>query len=122
MNNRILSGEIRSLRIYLGESDKFQQKPVWKLVLEQARNIGIAGCTVIHGTLSFGAGRRIHSDISPETATDLPILIEVVDESKRLERFLEKVKPMLSGTLITEERAFVHHYQPRHSPATGEEV
>jgi PII-like signaling protein len=111
MTHRILSGELRCLRIYVGESDNFHHKPVWKQVLEKARESGIAGCTVVGGMLGFGAGRRIHSDFPPEQAIDLPILIEVVDEPDRIETFLQSVEPMLSGTLVTEERAFVHHYQ-----------
>jgi PII-like signaling protein len=122
MSTRILAGEMRCLRIYLGENDKLQHKLVWKEILEKARNSGIAGCTMMGGMRGFGAGRRIHSDFPPDYAIDLPMLIEVVDESSRLDQFLEEVKPLLSGTLITEERALVHHYQPSHSPSKNEEV
>ena len=118
MTERKLSGELRCLRVYLGESDKFQHKIVWKQILERARAVGISGCTVLGGRAGFGAGRRIHSDFPPEVMMDLPMLVELVDESDWLDKFLEDVKPMLLGALVTEERALVHHYQPG-QPTTG---
>ena len=87
MTERKISGERRCLRVYLGENDKFQNKIVWKQILERARAEGISGCTVLGGKAGFGAGRNIHSDFPPEVMMDLPILVELVDESDRLDRF-----------------------------------
>ena len=114
MNESKLAGEHRLLRIHIGEEDKFKHKSLSRLILERAREAHLAGCTLIRGMAGFGKGRRVHTEMQMEGAGwDLPIVIEVIDERDKLEKFLREIEPWLSGTLVTEERALVHHYSSR---------
>ena len=117
MSKPSLSGEHRLLCIHIGEEDKFERRRLGQLILERAREKGLAGCTVIRGMAGFGKGRRLHTQFQMEGAGwDLPIVIEVVDEKDKVDRFLKEIEPLLGGTLVTEERAMVHHYSSRTSP------
>lgn len=106
------------LRIHIGEEDKYQRKHLSQLILQKAREAGLPGCTLMKGMAGFGKGRRVHNEMQMEGAGwDLPIVIEVVGVSCSIDRFLKEVEPMLGGTLVTEERALVHHYSGRSEPA-----
>jgi len=106
-----LAGEHRLLRIHIGEEDKYERKRLSQLILDAARKTRMAGCTLVRGMAGFGKGRRGHNELQMEGAGwDLPIVIEVVDSIEKVEVFLKLVEPMLGGTLVTEERALVHHY------------
>ena len=121
MSNSNLTGEHRLLRIHVGEEDKFERKRLTQLIIERARESHLAGCTVIKGMAGFGKGRRVHTELQMEGAGwDLPVVIEVADQKEKLTRFLEEIEPMLSGTLVTEERAMVHHYSSRAPSEPGE--
>ncbi|MBI3336135.1 DUF190 domain-containing protein [Candidatus Peregrinibacteria bacterium] len=111
MNERNLVDEHRLLRIHIGEEDKFERKRLSQLILEKARERNLAGCTIVRGMAGFGKGRRLHTQFQMEGAGwDLPLVIEVIDQLETIERFLKEIEPMLGGTLVTEERALVHHY------------
>lgn len=111
MNEPTLLGEHRLLRIHIGEEDKFERKRLSQLILEKAQVKGLAGCSLVRGIAGFGKGRRLHTQFQLEGAGwDLPVVIEVVDTSERVDRFLKEIEPYLAGTLVTEERAWVHHY------------
>ncbi|MBI3336121.1 DUF190 domain-containing protein [Candidatus Peregrinibacteria bacterium] len=114
MSESILAGEHRLLRIHFGEEDKFERTRLSQLILKLARKQNLAGCTIVRGMAGFGKGHRLHTQFQMEGAGwDLPLVIEVVDQKEKIERFLKEIEPMLSGTLVTEERAMVHHYSAR---------
>src|SRR5574342_681205 len=108
---RILDGEQAMVRIYLGESHRWRHQPLWRALLERLRAEGFAGATVIHGAAGFGASSVIHTESLVELSTDLPVLIEVVDDNVHLERLLPILDEMLTGgALVTVERLRVLKY------------
>jgi PII-like signaling protein len=108
---RILDGEQALVRIFLGESDQWKHRPLARALLERLRSEGFAGATVIHGTAGFGASSVIHTASLVELSTDLPVLIEVVDDDEHIERLLPILDEMLTGgALVTMERVRVLKY------------
>lgn len=122
MTYRPLSKEQTLLRIYIGESDKHDHKPLAEFIIAEARKQKLAGCTIFKGTTGFGAGGLIHSDFPPDYAENLPIIIELVDTDHHLFPFLESIEPHLQGVLVTEEKLHVHQYRPRNVSAKKKEV
>ncbi len=74
------------LRIFIGESDSFKGKPLYEQIVLKARELNLAGATVIHGTMGFGAGSRIHTTKIVRLSEDLPIIVELVDTEEKLEQ------------------------------------
>jgi PII-like signaling protein len=108
---RILDGEQSLVRIFLGESDRWKHRPLSRALLERLRAEGFAGATVIHGIAGFGASSVIHTTSLVELSSDLPVLIEVVDDDAHIERLLPILDEMLSvGALVTVERVRVLKY------------
>ena len=108
---RILDGEQALVRIFLGESDTWQHQPLGRALLDRLRREGFAGATVIHGIAGFGASSIIHTASLVELSSDLPVLIEVVDDDVHVERLLPILDEMLTGgALVTIERVRVLKY------------
>jgi len=122
MSYRPLSGQQTLLRIFIGESDKHVGKPLFEFILEEARKMGIAGCSVFRGAMGFGAGGAIHSDFPPDYAINLPIIVELVDTQGHVSRFLNFIEPYLQGTLVTEEKLHIHHYRHHRSGKSRKET
>jgi PII-like signaling protein len=103
------------LRIFIGSSDHWHGKSLYQALVEEAKNQGLAGATVLQGVMGYGARSRIHTarliDISP----DLPIVVEVVDEDAKIQAFLPTVHEMVTEGLVTLEAARVLLYQHRDS-------
>lgn len=112
---RILDGEQALVRIFLGESDRWKHQPLARALLERLRREGFAGATVMQGSAGFGASSVIHTASLIELSTDLPVLIEVVDDDAHVERLLPILDEMLTGgALVTVERVRVLKYA--HAP------
>jgi PII-like signaling protein len=108
---RILDGAQSLVRIFVGESDLWQHRPLARALLERLRAEGFAGATVIHGSAGFGASSVIHTAGLIELSTDLPVLIEVVDDDAHIDRLLVILDEMLTGgALVTIERVRVLKY------------
>ena len=108
---RILDGEQSLVRIFVGESDVWHRQPLARALLERLRAEGFAGATVIHGVAGFGATSVIHTASLIELSSDLPVLIEVVDDDAHIERLLTILDEMLGGgALVTVERVRVLKY------------
>src|SRR5918994_6883220 len=108
---RILDGEQLLVRIFLGESDQWHHTPLARAMLERLRAEGFAGATVIHGVAGFGASSVIHTASLVELSTDLPVVIEVVDDQAHIDRLLPILDEMItSGALVTVERVRVLRY------------
>ncbi len=109
-----LEGEGKLLRIFIGEADKVNHKPLYEVLVLKAREIGMAGATVIRGVEGFGAASRIHTAKILRLSEDLPIIVELVDTEEKINRYVtiagELIDQAGSGALITEERAHVIHY------------
>jgi uncharacterized protein len=122
---RILDGEQFLVRIFLGESDQYHHTPLPRALLERLRREGYAGATVIHGIAGFGANSVIHTASLVELSSDLPVLIEVVDDEAHVERLLPILDEMVTGgALVTVERVRVVKYaagekRPHRSPSNA---
>lgn len=104
------------LRIFIGESDHWQGKPLHLAIVEKAREQGLAGATVLRGMEGFGARSVIHTSRLLDLSTDLPIVIEIVDKEDRVLEFLETAKEMVQDGLATLEKVrvvFYRHGEPR---------
>jgi hypothetical protein len=111
-----LEGEGKLLRIFIGEADKLKGKPLYEVMVHRAREIGMAGATVLRGVESYGAGSRIHTAKILRLSEDLPFIVELVDTEEKIDQFVAVAGDLLEqagcGGLITEERAHVIHYTP----------
>ncbi|AFL96081.1 hypothetical protein CL1_1886 [Thermococcus cleftensis] len=95
------------LRIYIGENDRFDGKPLYKAIVEKLHDMGIAGATVYRGIYGFGKKSRVHSADVMRLSTDLPIIIEVVDRGYKIENAIGEIKPMIKDGMITVEPTIV---------------
>lgn len=100
------------LRIFIGESDKYEHKPLYEWIVLQAREQGLAGATVLRGMMGFGANTRvIHTFKIERLSEDLPMVVEVVDTQEKLEAFLELIDPHIKAGLVTLEKAQIKFYR-----------
>lgn len=110
------------LRIYIGESDQHEGRPLYQAIVERLRDRGIAGSTVLRGIEGFGAHARLHTTRLLRLSEDLPILIEVVDSEERIHDILPELDGMVRDGLITMEKVQVIAYRGRDAgrlPADG---
>jgi len=112
-----LPSEVQLLRIFIGESDKHQHRPLYEVIVEEARRRGMAGATVLKGILGFGADSRMHTAKILRLSEDMPIVVEIVDKPERIAAFLPDLDKMITEGLITLETVRVLAY--RHSGQTG---
>ena len=105
-----LEGEQTLMRIFIGESDRLQSKPLYKVLLELFREEGFAGATVLRGVAGFGANSVLHTDRLLCLSQDLPLVIEVVDSAEKIENIIPQLDDMLQGGMITLEKARVIFY------------
>ena len=106
--------EASLLRIFIGESDKADGRPLYEVIVEEARKRGMAGATVLRGFLGFGANSRIHTSKVLRLSEDLPVVIEIVDAEDKIEAFLPELDSLVGEGLVTLEKARVITY--RHKP------
>ena len=98
------------LRIFLGEDDRADGKPLYEAIVLKAREMHLAGATVLRGPLGFGQTSRLHTTRILRLSEDLPVVVEVVDAEERINALLEAIEPMMSGGLVTLERVQVLRY------------
>ncbi|MGH7671015.1 MAG: DUF190 domain-containing protein [Gemmatimonadaceae bacterium] len=99
------------MRVHIGESDKFEGRPLYQQIVELLRTRHYAGCTVFRGIMGFGASAHLHTDRFLELSSDLPIVVECVDTPDRIEEVLPELDGMIGGGLITLERVRVIMYR-----------
>ena len=111
------SGQI--LRIYIGESDRWHHEPLYEAIVFKARELHMAGATVLRGPLGFGRSSRIHTAKILRLSEDLPMVIEIVDSPERIDRFLPVLDGMIGSGLVTLEKVQVLQYgkDVKHAPA-----
>lgn len=100
------------LRIFIGESDRHDGKPLHEAIVLTARERHLAGATVLRGAMGFGASSRIHTSKIMRLSLDLPLVIEIVDSEEKINAFLPVLDPMMGGGLVTLEKVRVLHYRP----------
>jgi PII-like signaling protein len=108
-------GKAKLMRIYIGEGDKWHDKPLHKALIESMRANDIAGATVYQGILGYGANRRIHRDTALHLSHDRPILISVIDSEEKLRAFLPMLGDMVQQGLVVLSDVdiikYTHDYQ-----------
>ncbi|MGI8957416.1 MAG: DUF190 domain-containing protein [Chthoniobacterales bacterium] len=98
------------LRIFVGESDRWQHQPLYEAIVLKARALQLAGATVLRGPMSFGAHSRIHTAKILRLSMDLPIVVEIVDTEGKVKSLLPFLDEMMNGGLVTLEKVKVIHY------------
>ena len=98
------------LRIFIGEDDKFGGSPLYEVIVLRAREMHLAGATVLRGPMGFGASSRLHTAKILRLSEDLPLVIEIVDSEEKIDDFLPVLDRMMSSGLITLEKVQVLHY------------
>ena len=99
------------LRIFIGESDKHEGKPLYEWLVLKAREAGLAGATVLRGIEGFGAHSRLHTAKILRLSEDLPIIVEIVDGLDKIEAFMPTVDHVIDEGLATLERVTVRFYR-----------
>jgi PII-like signaling protein len=108
-----ISEDGQLLRIFIGESDRWQGKPLYEAIILKAREMGIAGATMLRGMMGFGANSRIHTAKILRLSEDLPIVVEIVDNAEKIERLLPLIDEMVQEGLVTLEKVQVIQYRHR---------
>jgi len=99
------------LRIFTGASDRVHGRPLYEVLVEEARKQGMAGATVLRGTLGFGAASRIHTSKILRISEDLPVVVEIVDREDRIRDFLPLLDSYMEEGLVTMEKVEVIFYR-----------
>ena len=99
------------LRIFLGESDRCEHRPLYEAIVLKARELHLAGATALRGPMGFGKSSRLHTAKILRLSMDLPIVIEIVDTEDKLQSFLPALDEMMKGGLVTLEKVKVIDYR-----------
>lgn len=99
------------LRIFIGESDRYQHQPLYEAIVLKAREIGLAGATVLRGAMGFGPSSRLHTTKILRLSEDLPLVIEIVDVEEKINAFLPTLDAMVGDGLVTLEKVRTLHYR-----------
>jgi len=105
-----LIGEQQLMRIFIGESDRYNHQPLYEVLVELLRKEGFAGATVLRGICGFGANRVYHTQKQLDLSADMPIVIEVVDSQEKINVIMPQIDAMMGGGMITLEKATVIRY------------
>ncbi|MDD2708167.1 MAG: DUF190 domain-containing protein [Verrucomicrobiae bacterium] len=99
------------LRIFIGEDDRHEKRPLYEAIVLKARENHLAGATVLRGPMGFGASSRLHTAKVLRLSDDLPLVIEIVDEDAKIQAFLPTLENMMRRGLVTLEKVRVVHYR-----------
>ncbi|MBM4063809.1 MAG: DUF190 domain-containing protein [Planctomycetes bacterium] len=114
---RVLDGEQVLVRVFLGESDRWQHRPLPDALLERLRRLGFAGATVFRGVAGFGAHSVVHTANLLRLSQDLPVVVEIVDTEAKVQELLPILDEMVPEGLVTIEKVRVLRYRT-HRPGT----
>ena len=99
------------LRIFIGESDRWNHKPLYEAIVLKAREMHLGGATVLRGPMGFGKSSRMHTAKILRLSMDLPIVIEIVDSEEKIQALLPALEEMMSGGMVTLQRVQVIEYR-----------
>lgn len=111
-----IEGPAKRVTIFIGESDRWQHKPLHTAIVEMLREEGLAGATVLKGIEGFGKDSRLHTASLLRLSEDLPVVLTFVDIAERVERIMPRVDEMVGGGLVIVEDVTIHRYS--HSSGT----
>lgn len=106
-----LPHEAMLLRVFVGESDRWQHKPLYEAIVLKAREMHLAGATVLRGPMGYGKSSRLHTAKILRLSMDLPLVIEIVDTEEKIQGFLPVLDEMMKGGLVTLEKVRVIDYR-----------
>jgi uncharacterized protein len=110
-----LEGNCLNLRIYCGESDKYEGQPLYEAIVFAARHAGLAGATSYRGVMSYGPSHSIHTIKVFALSSDLPVIIDIIDTEEKILGFIPLLESMMidsgKGSMITTSKVKVHRYE-----------
>lgn len=98
------------LRIFFGEDDKFEHRPLYEAIVQKARDLRLAGATVLRGPMGFGHSSHLHTTKILRLSQDLPLVVEIVDTQEKIDAFLPVLDTMMPSGLVTLEKVQVLQY------------
>lgn len=107
------------LRVFLGESDQYHGHPLYEAIVLKAREMHLAGATVIRGIMGFGRSSRLHTAKLLRLSEDLPIVVEIADDESKIQSILPWLEEVVTGGLVTLERARIIRYAGRGPESAG---
>lgn len=111
------------LRVFLGETDRYEGRPLYEQIVRKARELNLAGATVVRGIMGYGARSLIHTAKVLRLSEDLPVVVEIVDTREKVEELLPFLDETVEEGLVTLERAevmFYRHGEASEAPGEGE--
>ena len=111
MEHERFEGERTLMRIHIGESDRWEGKLLYEALIEMFRREGFSGVTILRGVAGYGSSSRVHTEKILRLSQDLPIVVEVVENSERIEQILPRLDKMVFGGLVTLEKVRVILYR-----------
>ena len=105
------AGEKTLMRIFISEADRLKNRPLYKVLLELLNDRGFAGATVLKGVAGFGPHAEMHTDQLLRLSTELPLVIEVVDDEEKIQQIIPEFDEIMQGGMITLEKARVIRYR-----------
>jgi len=106
-----LPHEAMLLRVFIGESDRWHHQPLYEAIVLKARELHLAGATVLRGPMGYGKSSRLHTAKILRLSMDLPLVIEIVDSEEKIQAFLPVLDEMMKGGLVTLEKVRVIDYR-----------
>lgn len=101
------------LRVFIGESDRYERKPLYEAIVQKAKELDLAGATVLRGIMGFGAASRVHTARLLRMSEDLPLVIEIVDSEEYIQRLLPFLDEVIEDGMVTMEKVRILHYHAR---------
>jgi PII-like signaling protein len=111
-----LPHEATLLRIFIGDADRHGHQPLYEAIVMKARELHLAGATVLKSPMGFGHGSRLHTAKILQLSSDLPLVIEIVDVVEKIQAFLPVLDEMMEGGLVTMEKVQIIEYRSRKDP------
>jgi PII-like signaling protein len=116
-----LQGPAKRLTVYIGESDQYHHRPLYAEIVHQARAAGLAGASVLRGIEGFGASQHVHTSRLLSLSEDLPIVIVMVDDSERIERFVPQLDELITeGLVVIDDVEVVRYVGRQQTRGSGE--
>jgi uncharacterized protein len=110
------------LRVFIGESDRWRHQPLYEAIVLKARELHLAGATVLRGPMGFGKSSRVHTAKILRLSMDLPLVVEIVDAEEKINAFLPWLDEMMKGGLVTIEKVKVLHYRADPAAAVSPQI
>jgi PII-like signaling protein len=112
------NGPAKRLTVFIGESDHYHHKPLYSEIVHRAHKAGLAGASVLRGVEGFGAGQHVHTTRLLSLAEDLPVLVVIIDDAERIERFTLELDELITEGLVVIDDVHVVRYDTQAGAST----